>query len=86
MSNGKAERTGAKGTTSAWLPGQRRFLFRRDKQIFVYDVATRREKAIHSVAPHDPWLLRVSKDGRKLYYSVTVREGEVWLGRFQEKK
>jgi Tol biopolymer transport system component len=83
LSTARAERLGAKGTSPAWLPGQKRFLFARGGRLMHYDLATKGERELLSVFPNDIWNLHVTRDGRRVYFTSTVREGDIWLGRFR---
>ena len=85
MRSGKAEPTPVFGTSPSWLPGQRQFLFARQGKLWVYDLISGKERAVHSVFPNDPWELRVSRDGRRVYFSQTTRDGEIWLGQMSNR-
>lgn len=84
MTTGKAEPTPIFGVSPFWLPGQRQFVYFRQGKIWIYDLASRKERALLSLAPHDPWQLHVTRDGSRIYFSQTSRDGEIWLGRMGE--
>ena len=82
MRTGQVEQTGASGRIPVWLPGQKQFLFLRQDKILLFDLASRKERILHSATPNEIWNLRVSRDGLRVIFSVTLREGDIWLGRF----
>jgi len=83
LKRARAERLGAKGTIPAWLPGQKQLLFARGGKLMHFDLATKAERELLSVFPNDIWNLHVTRDGRRVYFTSTVREGDIWLGRFR---
>jgi hypothetical protein len=84
-STGKFERTGVLGINPVWLPGQKYFIFARADKILLYDVARKSESVLLALAPSEPWTMHATRDGSRLYFSQTIKEGDVWIGRMGGK-
>jgi len=77
---GHLERLGVRGRRPSWLPGARQFVFVRGGECFAYDVGSRKERLLFSVAPNRIYSIDASRPGR-LYFTQTSRNGDVWMGR-----
>lgn len=77
----KFEKLGVSGRIPMWLPGAKpRFLFLRDSACYLYDWETRREKLLFSVAPNRIYDMQPSPDGRRIWFTQTIRDADVWMG------
>jgi hypothetical protein len=79
---GEVELLGLPGTSPAWLPGQKQVVCLNGSQIVTYDLATKAATTLYSSYPNKPSVLRLNRDGTQVYFSVAIREGDIWLGRF----
>ena len=62
-----------------WLADNRRLLFRYQSKFYLIDSQSRKSQEILSVAPHTISGATLSRDDRLIYFSVTVREADIWL-------
>lgn len=76
-STGKLEAAGLDGHRPAWLPGGRQFLFERSGDCVLYDLATKTERRLFSVAPNEIYSLDASQPGR-IYFTQTIHESRLW--------
>lgn len=81
LAKGVATRPGVFGRRPAWMPGDRQVIFGRGPQCLLYDVASRREKALFSVAPNTLYEIHATRDARRIFFTQTIREADLWLGR-----
>jgi dipeptidyl aminopeptidase/acylaminoacyl peptidase len=72
------------GASARWLPGRRQVVYHRDAKIWLHDRATQTDRMVMDCAPHDPWLLNLTEDGRRIYVSQAIRQGEIWLAQLGE--
>jgi serine/threonine protein kinase len=78
---GKFAKIGVPGRTPEWLPGSKpRFLFLRDSACYLYDQDTHREKRLFSVAPSRLYMIQPALDGKRIWFTQTIRESHVWMG------
>ena len=80
MATGKLERLGIDGARPVWVPGGRQFVFRRDSVCYLYDLDLKREKRLFSVAPNTIYALRLDENGRRIYFTQTIRDADLWMG------
>ena len=82
LSTGKAELPGIPGRRPAWMPqGQRQVLLGRGSKCMLYDLDTKRERELFSVAPNTLYEIHATGDGRRIYFSETIRDADLWLAR-----
>ncbi|HJZ97256.1 MAG TPA: hypothetical protein VKE70_12175, partial [Candidatus Solibacter sp.] len=82
LATGKLEPMGIVGSRPAWVPGSKRhFVFRRDIACYLYDLDLKREKRLFSVSPNTIYHLSFGAGGSKLYFTQTIRDADLWLGR-----
>jgi Tol biopolymer transport system component len=68
------------GYVSAWLSDSRRLLCHDGPALRVLDSQTGKTREIVSVAPHEiAGNAAISRDDRKIYFSVSASESEIWL-------
>ena len=78
---GKLERLGIDGSRPVWVPGSgRQFVFKRDGVCYLYDLNLRREKRLFSVAPNTIYAMRLDESGRRIYFTQTIRDADLWMG------
>jgi hypothetical protein len=81
MTAGKLERLGIEGDRPLWLQGSdRRFIFKRDSSCYLYDLDLRRETRLFSVAPNTIYAIRLDESGRRIYFTQTIRDADLWMG------
>lgn len=81
LAKGEAKRPAIPGRRPAWMPGDRQVIFGRGSQCILYDVATGREKELFSVAPNTLYEIHSTRDGRRIFFTETIRDADLWLGR-----
>jgi len=69
------------GARPVWLPGAQRFLFARGGRCMLFDMATRTERELFSVAPNRIFAIGPTPDGRRIYFAQMTRDADLWLGR-----
>ena len=63
-----------------WLGDSRRLLFQNHRgKLYLIDSQSRNSREILSVAPHLLNGVTLSRDDRLTYYSVIVKESDIWL-------
>ncbi|BDC52282.1 hypothetical protein F183_A45970 [Bryobacterales bacterium F-183] len=82
---GDIERLDIQGSSPAWMPGHKQIIFVRGPRVMSYDLSTKAETELFSPYPNRPVVLRVNKDGSRVYFTVAVREGDIWVGRFPDR-
>jgi len=81
MVAGKLERLGITGGRPVWIPGtNRQFVYKRGGTCYLYDLDLRSEKRLFSVAPNTIYALRVDQSGRRIYFTQTIHDADVWMG------
>jgi len=78
----KLTRLGVNGTRPAWVPGSnnRYFVFLREEACFLYDRELKREKRLFSTAHNQMYFLRLSASGRRIFFTETIRNAQMWMG------
>ena len=66
------------GDAPQWLPDGRRMVFVWRNKLYLEDVATRKTSELLSFERDQLALGSVSRDGRWLYFSRTISEGDLW--------
>jgi Tol biopolymer transport system component len=82
---GKLERLGIEGARPVWVPsgGDRQFVFKRGTTCYLYDLDLKREKRLFSVAPNKIYALRFDQSGRRIYFTQTIRDADLWMGQMR---
>jgi dipeptidyl aminopeptidase/acylaminoacyl peptidase len=68
-----------RGASPLWLSDSRRLLFGDGDKIRLVDSQSRKVREILPVAPNSIGALSVPGDDRRIYFSVTVAEADIWL-------
>lgn len=68
-----------RGTFAVWLSDNRRLLFGDGDKIKLVDSQSRKVREVLSVAPNSFWCLSVSRDDRRIYFTVIVAQADIWL-------
>ena len=86
IAEGKLTRLGVRGTRPAWVPGShnRYFVFLRDDACFLYDLAAQREKRLFSTG-HELYFMQIGATGRRIYFTQTIRDADLWMGEMPPK-
>jgi Tol biopolymer transport system component len=79
LESGKVERLAPSGGSPRWLGDSRRLLFQDQGKYYLIDSQSRKTREILSVAPHGISGATLSRDDRLMYFSVVVREADIWL-------
>jgi Tol biopolymer transport system component len=75
----KLERLTRFGSDPVWVGDSRRLLFQNQGKFYLIDRQTGKPREILSVAPHGVDGPTLSRDDRLMYFSVVVREADIWL-------
>ena len=62
-----------------WLGDSRRLLFEEESKLYLIDSQSKKTREILSVAPNTTSGVTISRDDRVMYFSVVVREADIWL-------
>jgi Tol biopolymer transport system component len=73
------ERLTDSGARPLWLADSRRLLFQDQGKLFLIDSRSRKAREILSVVPHGIDGPTLSRDERLMYFSVAMREADIWL-------
>jgi serine/threonine protein kinase len=68
-----------RGVVPVWLSDNRRLLFGDGDKIKLVDSQSRNIRDVLSIAPNSIGTLSVSRDDRRICFSVTVAEADIWL-------
>jgi dipeptidyl aminopeptidase/acylaminoacyl peptidase len=68
-----------RGAWPVWLSDNRRLLFVDGDKISLVDIQSRKTREVFSVAPNSFVTLSVSRDDRRICFSVAVAEAGIWL-------
>ncbi len=80
----KIEKLADIGTYQTWLRDSRRLIFLHQGRLHLLDTQTKKVREILSLAPHTAdWDLGISADDRLIYFTLTIREADVWLASFE---
>jgi len=80
LATGRYEDLTTRGLEPAvWLSDSRRVIFHDRDTLYVIDTATRRLRALVSVAPDTLDTITVANHDRTLYFGRTSREADIWL-------
>jgi eukaryotic-like serine/threonine-protein kinase len=87
---GELEHTHLTGAHGVWLrdgngadPPHRYFLFAQGGDCLLYDRALNRESRLFSVAPDRLYFLAPAPGGRRIYFTRTLRDADLWLARLK---
>jgi serine/threonine protein kinase/Tol biopolymer transport system component len=84
---GKLERLGIAGERPIWAPGSnRQVIFKRGGVCYLYDLDSRQEKKLFTVAPNQIQALQFNPDGRRLYFTETIRDASLWMGQMNTSR
>jgi hypothetical protein len=67
------------GEDPVWLNDNNRLLFRHQRKIMLVDSRTKKVKEVFSLLPQQISLFGLSKDNRKIYFSLITAEAEIWM-------
>jgi len=69
------------GLDPIWLSDSRRLLFNHQGRIYLVDAETKKTQEVLSIAPYEIGRrgFAVSRDDRKIYYSLATTEADLWL-------
>jgi serine/threonine protein kinase len=81
---GKLERLGVEGERPVAVPGagNRQFVFIRDSIAYLYNLELKSAKRLFSVAPNQIYAIRFDESGQRIYFTMTIREADLWMGQF----
>lgn len=68
-----------RGRRPVWLSDNRRLLFGDGDKIKLFDSQSRKVREILSVAPNSLSSPSISRDDRRIYFTVAVAEADIWL-------
>jgi len=71
------------GARPIWLNDGRRLIFLHEDKIHLVDSLSKEVTEVLTVAPHRLQSLGISKDNRRLYFSVSMAEADIWLASIQ---
>jgi eukaryotic-like serine/threonine-protein kinase len=82
----KFERLINSGAYPVWLNDGRRLLFQNRDKLYLADSHTRKAREIFSAAPHSITAsgASLSANNRMIYFSVAIKEADIWLADLQE--
>ena len=87
LASGKPERLGITGDRPIWVPGSnRQLIYKRGAACYLYDLGFRREKKLFSVAPNQFYALQFTADGRRIYFTETIRDANLWMGQMNSSR
>ena len=87
MTAGKLEPLGIDGDRPLWVPGSAgQFIYKRDGICYLYDLDLRREKRLFSVAPNTIFAMRLDESGRRIYFTQTIRDSDLWMGQLDSSR
>lgn len=75
----RVERLTDFGARPVWLGDSRRLLFPDQGKIYLIDSQSRKIREILSLVPHGVDTPALSRDDRLMYFSVVMREADIWL-------
>ena len=81
LAKGVVTRPGVLGRRPAYMPGDRQVIFGRGSKCLLYDLETHREKELFSVGTNTIYEIHSTHDGRRIFYTETIRDTDLWLGR-----
>ena len=81
LARGTPELLGIGGDRPVWVPGSnRQLIYKRGATCYLYDSNLRRERKLFSVAPNQIYALQFDPAGRRLYFTETIRDANLWMG------
>ena len=87
LASGKPERLEIAGDRPIWVPGSsRQFVYERGSACYLYDLDSRSEKRLFSVAPNQLYELQFDAGGRRLYFTETIRDANLWMGQMNPSR
>lgn len=73
------ERLANNGVTPIWLGDSKRLIFASLGKMYLLDIRTRQEREIHNVGQNSFGVFALSRDNRRLYYSLISTEADIHL-------
>jgi Tol biopolymer transport system component len=73
------ERLTERGTHPAWLNDNRRLIYILHGKMYILDSLTRHSREFHSVEPEYLARFAITRDNRRIYYSLFSTEATIWL-------
>jgi eukaryotic-like serine/threonine-protein kinase len=67
------------GVEPVWLNDNRRLLFNHQGKLWLLDSATKEQRELLALAPHQIGASVLAKDNRTLYFVLTTTESDIWL-------
>jgi eukaryotic-like serine/threonine-protein kinase len=67
------------GNVPQWMSDSRRLIFCDKNKLYLVDSLLKKPRELFSAAPHEVNRFKISKDDRTIYYSISTREGDIWL-------
>jgi len=85
LESGKLERLVGFGgyMGPVWLSDSRRLIFPDRGKLYLTDSESKKTHEILSVVPHEIDAPSLSRDDRVVYFSVVVKEADIWLATFE---
>ena len=68
-----------RGSGPIWLNDNRRLIYAELTRLYLLDTLTGQRRELYSVAPNNLGRLSLSRDNRRLYYSLFTPEADIWL-------
>jgi Tol biopolymer transport system component len=81
LAKGVASRSGVLGRRPAYMAGDRQVIFGRGSKCLLYSLDTHREKELFSVGTNTIYEIHPTHDGKRIFFTQTIRDADLWLGR-----
>jgi Tol biopolymer transport system component len=79
FASARYERFAYRGSGPVWLGDNRHLIFTDLGKMYLLDTRTGQRRELYSVAPANFGTLSLSRDNRRLYYSLLSSEADIWL-------
>jgi hypothetical protein len=79
FATGSYERLTDRGTNPIWLNDNRRLLYLDMGNLYALDSLTKISRELYSVEPNNFARFALSRDNRRIYYSLFSTEANLWL-------
>jgi hypothetical protein len=79
FASARYERFGLRGSYPIWLNDSRRRIRPELGKMLLLDTRTGRERELYNVEPRGFGLVTLSRDNRRIYYSLFSSEANVWM-------
>jgi hypothetical protein len=86
LKEGKRTILPVRGVKPVMVPGLGNLIvvYIRGSGCYLYYTDLKREKRLFSTAPDQIYCVRPSRDGKQIFFSVTIREADVWMAQMQQ--